>query len=242
MPHTGTVMTCTPPRAQGRRSHPHCFRHKKTTSPIPPSGPSVRAFRPQSLHSFSGVWWPQWQVSWSGVCVCVCVCVLGKQGRGEENTSTHPSPSPFRPVAQINLLLTLEHQSWLSRRASPHPPGLFFPLANPSSLPSTRPFFPWAAHDLALRAIHSLLSGLPWSFPAQVQPSLIFSSLCYLLCTHHTCLSPIWGGLTRFSSLMLMLPDACCPSFMRAPSCFLGPEESTSHSWPNFSPKLSTLN
>lgn len=91
------------------------------------------------------------------------------------------------------------------------------------TIPSLHPR--WAARDLAPRAAQSLLSGLPWSFPSQVQPSLIFSSLCYLLYTCHTCLSPIWGGLPRFSSLMPMLTDACCPSFAWTPSCFLGPEE-----------------
>ena len=121
MPHTGTETTCMPPRARGRRSYLPCFRHKKTTSPIPPSQWTehqglLPTEPPLFLRCLVALVADQLVR-----CVCVCVCVFGKQGRGEENTSTHPSPSPFWPRAQINLLLILERQSWLSRRASPHP-------------------------------------------------------------------------------------------------------------------------
>ena len=62
------------PRAEGLTCPALDIRRPQAQS-HPVSGPSVRAFRPQSLHSFSGVWWPWWQVNWSGVCVCVCVRV-----------------------------------------------------------------------------------------------------------------------------------------------------------------------
>ena len=119
--HTGTEMTFTPPRARGRRPYLTCFRHKKTTSSIPPSQWTKCQGLPPTEPPLSPVSGGLGGRSVGQGCVCVCVCVFGKQGRGEENTSTLPSPSPFRPVAQINLLLTLECQSWLRRRASPHP-------------------------------------------------------------------------------------------------------------------------
>ena len=98
VPHTGTEMTFTPPRAQGRRPYLPCFRHKKTTSPIPPSQwTKCQGLPPTEPPLF--LWCLVALVAGQlvrcvCVCACVCVCVFGKQGRGEENTSTHPALVP----------------------------------------------------------------------------------------------------------------------------------------------------